>query len=542
MTGTKRVRQDDTTRHQSTEAKPAVTAPTPSEVVARHAATGLIPLPKATATILVWLNTLRDYLKGSVAGTVGDDVPKSLQPFLATARATTRLKTVLGGSRAEKATRYLSQLIHSLRGVPDAPFTVNAIDALATAYAVRRLQPDPPFEWHKVNSADTAASDLSAVAELSRKAGIPMHPHCGTTASAYLSARGAGSSPEHSNAWPIHLYDLAQHEPSPHQPTNPKWLAWAACMICSAFCLRPGVLPFLLLTMFVQWDNGYILIWQWMFKSRGGDVLDPELKSKVIRVAAARFPLLTRIFTTLQKGLDRSKPIFPATITRSMAEFVRDTFPSAPKGFTFRLYGIRIAADVTACAIDLSEEITNAMFWWRTIQKSLKAYYGALMVRRMYAFSEVRMRLRCIHITPGRFDARLVSGTVPDLSAKAMLVRKGKKDPEPPPLKPHQLDAAWGAEPPVAEQRMERVQKVELGDAAWAKLPAEAPETSDDETRSLDCEGCSKHLNRRTKGTLCDQQGCRAVKCVKCQKFDNPWRCELHADPKRRKAPAAARR
>ena len=521
-------------------ANTAPSAPSPAEVAAAQAKKGLVPLPAATATIRTWLDTLSNYLKGHSAGTVDDSVPDSLQPFLALARATTRLKVVIGSSRPEKSVRYLTHLATALPGVMDAPASWPAIDALATAYAVRRLDPNPPFGWKKCASADTPSSDLSSLAELSRKAGIPMKPQLGPTASSYLSARGAGASPEHSDAWPIHLPDIAAHEPPSRAHTDPRWITWAACLICSAFCLRPGVLPFLLYTMFLPWDHGYILIWQWMFKSRAGDVLDPELKSKVVRVAAARFPLLTRVFQTLAR-LPKAKPMFPASVTRDMSAFIQDTFPSAPKGFTFRVYGIRIAADVSACALDIPEEITNAMFWWRTLVKSMRAYYGALLVRRMYVFSEARMRLRCIHLTPGRYDARL-KGKFPDLSAKAML-KAAERSSELPPLNPTQLDAAWGADPSIAQHRKLRIERVTLGDGAWADLPAQPPTTDDnDDTKSLDCDGCDSHLDRKTKGTLCDAAGCKAVKCVRCHPFDTIWRCQEHPLPKRRKAAPPAKK
>jgi len=489
------------------------------------------------ATILTvrdWLKTIRDFLKGAVAGVVDASVPEALHGFVATARATTRLKAVIGGSRPEKATRYLSMLVTALPGVNEARLTAECLDALACAYAVQRLQPEPPFEWHRCTSADTPASDLSSIAELSRKAGVPARPHLGPLASAYLSARGAGATKDHSDAWPIHLNEIIAAEPSPRGRANKKWVTWTGCLVCSAFCLRPGVLAFLRMTMFLQYDGGFILVWRWRFKAAMGDIMDPELKTPTTRVSAARLPALTRAFTLLTKGRDRGDLLFPASLTRDMAKFVTDSFPSAPKGFTFRVYGIRIAADVAACALDIPEDITNAMFWWRTVIKSMRAYYGALMVRRMYAFTEARARLKCIHLTPGRFDARLTSGTVPDLSAKAMLAVKGPKLPE---LNPTDLDAVWGSDGGVASARRATVERVALGTAAWAALPADAPEESDDDgTRSLDCEGCDRHLDRRTRGTLCEEPGCHAVRCATCQTYDKAWRCKPHQPKRPRKA------
>lgn len=503
-------------------------APTavPRRIVAHQAATPLIPLTTATTTVGAWLSTLRNFLKGTSAGTIEDTVPLALRGFIATARSTTRLKTVLGSSRADKAIRYLTHLASALPDVANAPFNTPTLDALACAYAIRRLDPHPPFGWKRCTTADTPASDLSSIAELSRKAGIRVEPHLGSLASSYLASRGAGTTADHSDAWPIHLTDLATCEPKPRSKSNHKWLVWAACLVCSALCLRPGVLPHLTIRMFIQWDRGYILVWRWQFKAASGDVLDPEMKSPTIRIAAARFPLLTSTFTELTPT-DTATPLFTQAAVRDMSSFIQNTFPSAPKGFSFRVYGLRIAADVAACALDIPDDITNAMFWWRTVLKSMRAYYGALMIRRMYLFSEARLRLKCIHITPGRFDARLTSGRVPDLSANAMLRVTGPPMPTPDPA---QLDAAWGAEAGVAAKRQLQIQRIALGDAAWGPLPVAAPPSSDDDdAQSLDCQACTTHLDRRTRGTLCEEDGCNSVRCTNCHTFKRTWYCPAHA-------------
>ena len=111
------------------------------------------------------------------------------------------------------------------------------------------------------------------------------------------------------------------------------------------------------------------------------------------------------------------------------------------------------------------------------------------------------------------------------------------KAPELPELNPADLDAAWGSDGGVAPSRRPALERIALGTAAWAALPAEAPESDDDDdgTRSLDCGGCKAHLDRKTKGTLCEEPDCKNVRCTTCHTFNKAWRCTRHQPKRRRK-------
>lgn len=495
-------------------------------IVAAHAAAPTVPTP---LTIQAWLNAVRSFTAGESAGILDDDMPLSLRPTLAVARSTCRLKAVLGSSRPMRALRYLMLLASSLPDVMIAPLNLRVVDALAVAYAVRRLEPRPPFSWKVCKQADTPASDLSSIAAMSRRAGHPLPEYCGATAAAYLTARGAGAKKENSDAWPIHLADLLTIEPA--DTTSDAWRTWSALVIISAFCLRPGVAPHLAPSMFLRWDGGYILVWRWAFKATTGvDILDPELRSPTIRVTGARFPRLDRIFA--QAAHLGTRPWSKCT-SENMSAFVRAAFPSAPKGFTLRPYGIRIAADVAAMALDLPEDMTNAIFWWRRLVQSMRTYYGALSILRMFIFSEARTRLRCVHVTPGRFDARL-DGPVPDFSCTALLKAASDLPPAP---QPCDLEAVWGNDgTTLARQRLEGLVRVTLPAAVWCPLPAAAPApASDDDAASVDCDKCDSHVSRYRRATLCSHAACPAGRCTSCHEYNTDWLCDEHKPVKTRR-------
>jgi hypothetical protein len=508
----------------------------PTRIVAEHAATGTRPTP---LTMLQWVNLVHEFMRGGNVGASLDHLPENLRGYVAAARATTQLKARAGGgSQADKAARYMRTLVLA---VGDAPFCGDTLDAFATAYAIRRLEPYPPFKWRRCNDASTPDSDLSRLTAASRRAGVYTPPKCGPTAAAYLDARGANDSKDSSDAWPIHLAEILRVEPK--DCASKKWRVWSGLVIFSAFCLRPGVLPFLKRRMFVPWQGGYILIWRWRFKSGRSDILDPELKSKRIHVTGARFDVLHRI---LGVG-DRDSLFLTDANNSELNAFVRAKWPNVPKGFTLRAYGARVAADISAMALGLDEDMCNALFWWRRSSQSMRLYYGALSILRMYLFSEARLRLKCVHFAPGSYDAKL-KGNLPDLSPKAILTARTAPLPAPDVAT---FDAAWNTElTAVATARLAGVRRIRLPDRAWQCLEAgseerqcpvghdEGASASDGDTSStasdcsalsVDCEVCRRHLDRKAKGTLCETAGCRLARCEQCQRWNTEWRCPPHA-------------
>ena len=504
-------RADTTSRRDTAAPQPKTRRVATSAASRAVAAAAKAPTvaPPAVATLGGWLLALRDFIASRNAGVADDTVPSALQPFLAVARATIRLKAVAGSRRTVRAPRYLFQLVVAL-GIGDAPFNPATVDATAVTFAIRRLDPEPPFGWRVVEAAATVKSDLSAVSAMSGRMGVAVAPVCGAIAAQYLNARGAGDRAEHSHAWPIHVSDLLKVEP-PHG--SPKWSLWAACVVLAFFCLRPGVLRHLHRLMFVAWRGGWILIWRYVSKTTTGDILDPELRSAVERVAAARNPVLTRVF----ERLPRKGPLFPDATVANLDTLIKESYPRAPKGFRLCTYGIRVAADLEAVELGVPTDLTNALFWWRRLTVSSRLYYGGLSIHRMYLFSEARTRLSFVHFFAGRYDARISGGPRPDFKE----VPTGVLPPLPA-ATAVELDAAWAAEvSSVADERVGRALKVSHPQA-WQALPADAPPAEaeakwpagDDEasdTMSVDCGGCGSHLDRNTPGTACSTRTCKYV-------------------------------
>ena len=499
-------------RHASHAPQPATAQATDLSPAQRVYMEALAPTVPVITSIGAWLRMLQGFTARANVGITTADVPTQLQAFVALARATIRRKAMQGGNRPEKGPRYMMQMARGL-GILDAPFNLPTVDALATALAVRRLDPQPPFGWRRVTQAASVKSDLSAIASISRKAGLHgFPPVCGPTAADYLSARGAGDTTEHSQAWPIHLSDLVAVEPD-YAKDPAAWHVWAALIVLAFFCLRPGVLPHLLREMLVAYDGGWILTWRFVSKTSAGDVLDPELRSAVVRVSAARNPLLTRVMARLpQKGL-----MFPGATSEALNAFVQNAFPACPKGFTLRTYGVRVAADLEAVELGLPEDLTNALFWWRRLCKSSRLYYGGLAIARMYQFSEARTRVAFVHLRAGRYDARIRPGSGPLPDFRALITGHL---PSLPPQVTTDLDAAWDIEATtVADERKARASKQGLA-ALWQALPADpdADDASDaGSDASLDCGRCKRHVDRHSNGgTLCSIATCNWMLCTKC--------------------------
>ena len=520
-----------TGQHHATAAAARTDATAPPPTKARRVATSAAAqavaaaakapavAPPAVVTLGGWLLALRDFIASRNSGVRDDDVPDALQPFVAIARATVRLKAVAGSSRTVRAPRYLFQLVVAL-GVGGAPFGAATVDAVAVTYAIRRLDAEPPLGWRRVEHAATVKSDLSSVSAMSGRMGVGVAPVCGTLVAQYLNARGAGDRSEHSHAWPIHISDLLKVEP-PY--SSPKWQLWAACIVLAFFCLRPGVLRHLTRAMFIGWRKGWILIWRYVSKTTAGDILDPELRSAVERVAAARNAVLTRVFERLPaKG-----PLFPEATVSNLDTFIKESFPQAPKGFRLCTYGIRVAADLEAVELGVPVDLTNALFWWRRLTVSSRLYYGGLSIHRMFLFSEARTRLTFVHFFAGRYDARIAGGPRPDFKA----VPAGSLPPLPA-TTAVELEAAWAAEAStVADERVGRALKV-AHPQAWQALPADAPPAEadaqwpagDDEasdTMSVDCGGCGSHLDRTTPGTACATRTCKYVLGECCHRLSS---------------------
>ena len=522
---------------------PRDAARAPAAASPQHDAAAEPPPPTATAlclrsadavtTIGAWLHAIRTFITCDDDGACADEIPPQLRSGVAEARRTIRMKLAAGSSRSARAPRYMLQLATALR-LLDTPFTLRIVDALAVTYAVHRLSPTPPFGWQRVRCAATIESDLSTLSTTTSKAGLPtLPPACGPLALQYLKSRGSHDKQSNSDAWPIHTSDLLAAEP----PTTDRgtWIVWAALVVLSFFCLRPGVLRHLTRQMFVQYERGYILCWRFVSKTSAGDILETELRTRAVHVSAARHPVLTRIFA----AAPATGPMFANATDAAMSAFVREHVSDVPISFSIRVYGVRVAADIEALELGVPKDTIDALFWWRRLVKSTRMYYGALCIRIMFIFSEARARLSFRHFTPGRYDAHR-SGPLPDFSTPA-------KEDTLPPLPRQliaQLDAAWAAESPsLVQARAERYQRHAcplLWDAAIAPgAPAPViPDLPDGSDLSVDCLPCGRHVSRFRKATRCENADCPNIVCLTCH--PNPknaicWWCPDHQASKRRR-------
>lgn len=514
-------------------------------------------------TVREWLSALDAFLKGDSAGVIHPDVPPCLVASLKTARATIRLKQLSGSRRPRRIVGYIMMLAVSLPDrTVDAPCSLPVIDGLATSYALHRLDITPPFGWKRVLKAATVKSDLSSIAALSRKIGLTEMPAvCGATAADYLSARGAGSRPEHSSAYPIHLSDLLRLENSileKHGFDSREWKAWAATIILSLFCLRPGILFHIAREMLVDFDGGYLFVWRFVSKTSSGDVLDDEQRSEVVRITAARHPALTRIIQIYDGSYKykpsearygkpprpsrrAGQPIFKGMSWDDMDGVVKGIYEDAPAGYSKRLYGVRVAADMAALEMGLDTDVTNALFWWRREKVSSQLYYGAINVGRMFWFSENRDALRFAHLGPGKYAvARSRPITAFDPNKVAVL---------PPQPNAAAMEAAWThVSESLQDERTTRIGRtkvdapfafVALPDAPVA-IPGRDPDSDSEasDTGSLDCAMCDAHVDRNTTGTWCETKPCKKGVCVRCHPLRDargralnvPFHCRAHPD------------
>jgi len=365
------------------------------------------------------------------------------------------------------------------------------------------------------------------MAAASRLAGVSVPEFCGPTVGDYLHARGAGVRPEHSAAYPIHLRDVIEAEPP---RDSDEWHTWAATVILSAFCLRPGIPAKLTAEMFFRWGGGRVFVWRFVSKRAGGDALDDTLQCNVPHVSAARFPGLDAIFVRLPKaGL-----LFPNLTSTKLNAFVRSVIGTTrvPAKFTPRAHGVRVGADIECRELRVPSDVVNVLFWWSRVKKSTAFYYSGVNISTMMRVCEARAsQVTVRHLAPGRYDAR-VSGAIPDWRVAP--------EPDAAPLPDieaviHDIDAAWAAElrqtEPPAPVRVRSPGAPASDDAPLPDAPpvVEGPEPESD--FSADCEGpgCDAHVAVGDDAALCNAKGCRWLLCRQCHpdRRRNAW-CPQH--------------
>ena len=518
--GTHRRRRDITSFHTA-HPLPVTDAASTAHPLFSHATNPSPTLVPATVvtTIGRWIDLVIGFREGTSAGIVHPSVPAALHAPIASAATAVRLKATRGSHRNLAAPRKVRQTAVAYK-VLGAPATLPAIEALVLTYVWRRLMA-PLTGWRPMRLPSSARSDASAVSAASERAGVPLPPHCGIRVGAYLSAR-CGAQREHSTAYPVHIRDIYLAEPS--DPASEEWETWAASLTLSAFTLRPGILFLLTAAMFVTWRGGKILVWRFISKRAGGDVLDPSLTCNVIHVSAARFPDILRIFANLPS----TGRLFPRLTTTKLNTFVRKVAgrERVPASFTVRSHGERVSAAIDHKVLGVNEDDTNVSFWWKRQKRSTAFYYSGTNCETLMRVCEARFNVTVRHFGPGFFDA-VVNGPVPDWKAPFQAPAEGL-----PPIASivQELDAAYAAElpdpsaGPQADNIPTRVTPpVHSGNVDATTLPNAPPEGSPDGSDSTDsdfegsCARCQAAIPVGTQALLCNRKGCQWGLCVSCE-------------------------
>ena len=361
--------------------------------------------PPTPMTLGRWLQIIL----ADAAGLRATSVPLGVAPVhgsaLASAARTIATKVASGSSRTVRIAERMRDFVRHL-AIEDHPWSLSEVDALATHYATARISKSPPCGWPKPPTASCIRSELSSLAEASRRSGFDVPKNCGPQAGAFTAAKGGKAKKDHSTAFPIALGAIIAARPP---ASSPLVNAWKAMVIMSSFCLRTGIVFWLHYEMFVPYDGGYIFVWRHSQK-RTACVDDAEAVSSIIgSISAARHPILLEII-----GSSRTGRMFPGLSAENLTSFILPLLPDQAPGFSFRSYGSRVSADQDATALCLPDDICATMFWWKRVGGLLmRSYYAGINILACFIFTERRSLLRYNNILPGRCDV-----SVPVASAK----------------------------------------------------------------------------------------------------------------------------
>ena len=491
----------------------------PSATVAPVAT--VVPPPAfstAPATIGEWLARLRGFTTGALGSTVPPEIGAAFSAELATADDAVRRGIAAGADRPHRVPRYLETLA-AARGALGTAWSAEEVDALMTAYSVSRLMKKPPHNWAVITVNKTVADDCSAIAALSRKAGVPLAEHCGPRTHVYLQSKGALEQPEHSDAYPFLSRALLRARP----PTgHPDRRVWEALWVMSMFCLRTGVVFHVTAAMFVPYLGGYIFTWRTRFKERSGDVDDPTDASRRYHITAARHPDLHAIFTVAASR--RGEAIFADVSASAMAAFVRANIPEAPDSFSIRNYSCRTGADCEAGVLLMPAPLNDYLFWWKREKASMRNYYSALNILHMFMFSEHRLHVDATGIGPGSHAATYAGPKLPDWRS-AVTPRVSL-----PPINIVLINEAWHAVPAtLIAARRAKVSRRLSGAPPAASSPSD-PLPRQSAALTGACAGCKRTIGPRQRATACEH--CDAMICTVCHTYDTDWFCTSHT-PKR---------
>lgn len=460
------------------------------------------PTERAHRTLGEWIEAVATFIATSAQSL------DAVHPKILAASATLEKRPQrVASSRPARATEYMATLVAEA-AIGDVPATPANIQATALMFVHRRLENPPPFGWSLVENAATVASDCSAIAAASTRAGIPVAPHCGPLVRALLEDNKAFLKKDHSAAYPLPLDVLLRAEPPKSQTDN--YTAWSALVLMSLLCLRSGVLFHLTTDMLIPYAGGWLLIWRHSHKRAGSAPNDPLFLSPAVMVAGARHPTLDRILSDIPAG-----PLFPGLTSAILTTFIRSSIPGVHPAFDIRTYGARVSAAQDATILLVPGPLMRALFWWKQPELQMAEYYAGTNVLLMFAFSEARCHIQHSPLVPGYFAATLAT---PPPNWSTILVGK----PPPLPSKPTitKLEAAW-----FATSLSFIAKRVQLA----AYVVGRATKLLD---RLLNCAGCKALVGPHGTAYLCDHQGCKWGLCPTCHPsgLDGTLLCPTHSD------------
>lgn len=459
-----------------------------------------LPTPPRVRTLGSWVEEVLRYLA------TGAEVNEAVHPRIVEAATALSVPPRSSSNRPGKAVEYLSTLIADVR-IGDIPFSLPNLQATVKLFVNRRLEPKPPFGWSVVTNAATVASDCSAIAAASSRAGIPVPPHCGTLVRALLEENKAFTKKDHSSAFPLPLDALLRAEPPKRQAD--RHMAWSALVLMSVLCLRSGVLFHITRAMIVPYAGGWLMIWRHSHKRAGSAANDPLFTTPSVMVAAARHPVLTRIIES-----SGSELLFPGLTSAMMTSFITSCIPGVHPAFDIRTYGARVAAAQDAITLLVPGPLMRALFWWRQMEAPMAEYYAGANVLLMFLFCEARCRIQHTPLTPGYFAASL--STAPPDWSRAIV---GAPPPLPSASQAACLQAAWFATSPSYIAK-----RVQLASYVIRR----ASKVLD---RILNCAGCKALLGPHDTAYLCDHSSCRWGLCPTCHPsgLDGSLLCPSHS-------------
>ena len=443
------------------------------------------------------------FAQGHDSAVAHADVPEALRAHVQQSATVARGASSAAGDRKDRVPRYMLTLVEHL-GIQGAAPSVHAVQALMCAYIHHRLAKPPPFKWRECE-APAVMSDASSYAETLRISGLlPSVPkYCGTLPQRELEKRGGKDVPEHSQAFPLHLRVLLDTK----VPRNARLRAARNfLLVMSFFGLRTGIVFMLAKEMFLPWFGGFLLIWRFATKRRGGDRTKagegkPLPTTNKVHFTAALDPWLVDFFKQAPAG-----PLFEEVTYDDINEFIHSFIPGVPEAFDIRTYGVRVAADTESVELGAPKGLIDRMFDWKPVQKRMSSHYSGSNILLMYKLTHERANnLEVVNIAPALYAIVYRGRSRPDWGLP-IVPRSAPPLPRPDPAV---VDAVWRAPAPTRR----RNGRAPVASGAGAAAPSGRDPSP---ALSVDCADCDTHVSRRDVAAMCEVPSCGWGKCLEC--------------------------